>query len=111
MPFIGDRTAAILVRDECFKFGAKGFKHKGLNYFEEKALLKGNLINKGGKHDTIFLDTYVKSGEDYLDKSGNTMTVAVTMPDKKWQNYSNRSMTVVDSGYADCNNIDWGYIL
>ena len=110
MPFIGDRAAAILVRDECFKYGAKGFKHKGLNYFEETALLKGNLIIKGGKHDTVFLDIYVKSGEDFLDSKGNTSSVTVSMPDKKWQNFADKNMIVANSGYADCNNINWGCV-
>lgn len=110
MPFIGDRNDAIQVRDECFKLGAKGFKHKAMNYFDEQELLKGNLVKSGGKHNTVFSDLYVKSGEDYLDKAGKTMAVNVSMPDKKWQNFSNKIMTVVDSGYADCNNINWGYV-
>ena len=50
------------------------------------------------------------SGEQVLDSFGGTTTVLVSMPDKKWQNFSNTDMTVVDSGYADCNTINWGYI-
>ena len=59
MPFIGDRKEALKVRKECFNRGAKGFKHKQTNYFKPNELLKGNQVRSEGKHDTIFLDTYV----------------------------------------------------
>jgi len=32
------------------------------------------------------------------------------MPDDKWKNFAPKNMTIVDSGYADCNSIDWGYV-
>lgn len=110
MPFIGDESDALHVRDKCFKLGAKGFKHKAMNYFDEQELLKGNLVQSGGKHNTVFTDLYVKSGEELLDDTGKTMTVNLSMPDKKWQNWANKDMIVVNSGYADCNKIDWGYV-
>jgi len=110
MPFIGNKADAQIVRDKCFNLGAKAFKHKAMNYWDESEILKGNLVAKGGKKDTIFEDIYVKSGEPVLDSDGNTSSVSVSMPDKLWQNYSNTSMVIVDSGYADCNNVNWSHV-
>ena len=43
MPLIGDRQDAEAIRDVCFDNGARAFKHKGVNYWDESALLdRGN---------------------------------------------------------------------
>ena len=86
MPFIGDRNDAIVVRDRCISLGAKGFKHKGLNYWDDDEMLKGNLVHKGGKHDSIFSELLVRSGEPVFGVNGSTSTVSIVMPDKKWKN-------------------------
>lgn len=111
MPFIGDEAAATDLRDKCFTLGARAFKHKGMNYWDETEILRGNLVAKGGKEDLAYNQLLVKSGEPVLDDNGQVQTKRVSMPDKKWQNYSNKDMVVVDSGYTEINNIDWGYIV
>jgi len=110
MPFIGNEKEARYFRDICFSYGAKAFKHKGMNYWDEDEILKGNLKKTGGRKDIIFKDQYVKSGEPKLNPDGSTKCVTVSMPDNKWKNFTPKSMTVVDSGYADCNSVDWGYV-
>ena len=110
MPFIGDRADAMVVRDKCISLGASGFKHKGMNYWDDDEMLKGNLVHQGGKHDTIFSDLLVRSGEPVFGVNGSTSTVSMGMPDKKWKNMANRDMTIIDSGYSACNSVNWGYI-
>jgi len=110
MPFIGSEDEARELRDTCMTAGAKAFKHKGMNYWDEDEILKGNLKKTGGRKDIIFNDLYVKSGEPKLNPDGSTKRVTVSMPDKKWKSITIKSMTNVDSGYADCNSIDWGYV-
>ncbi len=111
MPFIGDEAAAMDLRDQCFAIGAKAFKHKGMNYWDETEILKGNLVTKGGKKDLAYDNLLVKSGETVLDQNGQPQTKSVSMPDKKWQKYANRDMVIVDSGYSGVNELDWGYII
>jgi len=110
MPFIGNRADAMVVRDKCISIGASGFKHKGMNYWDEVAMLNGNLVPKGGKHDTIFSDLLVRSGEPVFGINASTSTVSMMMPDKKWKNMANCDMIIIDSGYSSCNNVNWGYI-
>ncbi len=45
MPFIGGKDDALQVRDKCFDFGARAFKHKSMNYWDENEILMGNLVN------------------------------------------------------------------
>jgi len=110
MPFIGDRADALVVRDKCIGLGASGFKHKGLNYWNDDEMLKGNLVHQGGKHDTIFSDLLVRSGEPVFGINGSTSTISISMPDKKWKNMAKCDMVIIDSGYSSCNNVNWGYI-
>lgn len=111
MPFIGDEAAARDLRDRCFALGAKAFKHKGMNYWDETAILQGNLVAKGGKEDLAYDQLLVKSGEPVLDDKGQPRTRKVSMPDSKWREYSDQDMIIVDSGYSEINDINWGYII
>lgn len=109
MPLIGDEKEAEKIKKTCLNNGAKAFKHKGVNYWDEKALLNGDVVSKGGKKDFIFNDIILKSGEDYLN-NGVTQSGDYVMPDKKWKNFKKSYMVVVNLGYSDINNFDWGYI-
>ena len=111
MPFIGTEDEAKYLRDECFKLGARGFKHKALNYFDETEMLKGNLVGGGGKRDVGYKNLLVKSGEPVLDKAGQTQSKTVSIPDKKWKVFSDETRTIVNSGYSELNTLDWGYIV
>ncbi len=111
MPFIGSEDEARELRDTCMTVGAKAFKHKGMNYWDEDEILNGNLIKSGNRRDVIYQHLYVKSGEPKLCFDGNIKQLTVSMPDNKWKNYSLQSMTIVDSGYNECNDIDWKYIV
>mgnify|MGYP003976010097 CR=1 FL=1 len=46
--------------------------------------------------------------EDALGHQENT--AVVVMPDAKWDSYSELEMKMVDWGYSELNNEDWGYI-
>ncbi|MBT6469822.1 MAG: hypothetical protein HOK52_01010 [Candidatus Marinimicrobia bacterium] len=109
MPLIGDEKEARKIKKSCLNNGAKAFKHKGVNYWDEQALLNGNVVSKGGKKDLVYKNILLKSGEDYL-VDGNTQSGAYKMPDKKWQTYAMKDMTFVDFGYTDMNSFYWGYV-
>ena len=107
MPFIGDRDAAMNLRDETFKYGARAFKHKSLNYFDEEALLNGRLVRIRGRRDFAYEDLILKSGEPYQAKGEPKK---VSMPNKKWNAWEIRPMKIENHGYADINQIDWTYL-
>lgn len=111
MPFIGSEDEARELRDTCMTAGAKAFKHKGMNYWDEDEILKGNQVKVSNRKDFIYQNLYIKSGEPKLCFDGSIKQLTVSMPDNKWKNYSLQSKTIVDSGYAECNDVDWGYIV
>jgi DNA repair photolyase len=110
MPFIGTKKEAAELRDVCFDLGASGFKHKSMNYWDEEELLHGRLLKVKGRKDFAYEDLLVKSGEPFL-KHGRPQLIDAMMPTKKWDNWMQRSMMVANSGYAEMNDIDWGYIV
>ena len=108
MPLIGDRAEANRIKQTCLNIGARGFKHKGVNYFDENDLLKGMITSKGGREDEVFSDIIVKSGEPFLE-NGTQKTGIFSMPDKKWKVYMDSNRIYEDYGYAEINSYDWGY--
>ncbi len=71
-----------------------------------------SLINKSGE--------YVRTPKNYF----SVRTVLVPKMDKNFQateiwgaitlmseRFERRRMNVIDCGYKDCNNLDWGYII
>jgi DNA repair photolyase len=107
MPFIGDCDAAMNLRDETFKYGARAFKHKSLNYFDEEALLDGRLVRIRGRRDSAYENLILKSGEPYQAKGEPKK---VSMPNEKWNEWEIRPMMIENHGYADINQIDWTYL-
>jgi len=110
MPFIGSETEADAVRQVLLGLGVKGFKHKAMNYWDEDKLLKGEVVRKQGKRDIIYRDLHLHSGEVVLDEAGNETTVNVSMPDSKWNEFTEKPMRVVTWGYGKMNDVDWEYI-
>jgi len=110
MPFIGTETEAAEVRQVLLDLGAKGFKHKAMNYWDEEKLLQGKVIRKQGKRDIIYRDLHLNSGETVLDESGNETVSTVSMPDSKWNEFTEKPMRVVTWGYSEMNDVDWKYI-
>jgi len=110
MPFIGNRTEAELVQKTLLDHGAKAFKHKSMNYWDEASLLEGKKVPANGKRDIIFEDLLIKSGEPCLDDSGNSDLIAVLMPDKRWKKFTDQLVSPVNWGYNELNDIDWKYI-
>jgi DNA repair photolyase len=109
MPFIGTKKEAAKLRKVCFDLGAKSFKHKSMNYWDENALLQGKLVKIKGRKDFAYEDLLVKSGEPILN-NGRAQEINTIMPAKKWDNWVQKPMTIVNSGYAEMNDIDWGYV-
>ena len=89
MPLFCDHAEALQLRDVAFEHGARGFKVKGLNYFDEKDVKKGNPVRKHKKEDFIDKELLVNSG-----KSVNGETIGVTMPDRKWKQFNTRKIRV-----------------
>jgi len=110
MPFIGSENAAKELRDTLINLGARGFKHKALNYWDDNELLKGNTVKSKGKKDSIFKALHIKSGEEALLDDNTKSSMTVSMPDEKWASYSDIEMKIVDWGYSELNNVNWGYI-
>mgnify|MGYP003965352109 CR=1 FL=1 len=110
MPFIGNRTEAELVQKTLLDHGAKAFKHKSMNYWDEASLLEGKKVPANGKRDIIFEDLLIKSGEPCLDDSGNSDLITVLMPDKRWKKFTDQLVSPVNWGYNELNDIDWKYI-
>ena len=121
MPLIGDRKDAETIRAACFDNGARAFKHKGVNYWDEQALLNGETTKTTGRHDDVFEDLLVNSCEPYR-VDGEIQKMTVKMPvivkpgkSKRWKGYKkadleDREMTMEVSGYSEINDIDWGYV-
>jgi DNA repair photolyase len=112
MPFIGDQDAARILRDVTFEYGARAFKHKSMNYWDEDAILKGNLVKVKGRNDYAYKNLLVKSGEPYMSNRSSKM-VTVLMPKiaQKFGNLGPTSMIVENHGYSDINQINWGYLI
>lgn len=121
MPLIGNRNDAETIRTACFDNGARAFKHKGVNYWDEQAILNGETIKVSGRKDEVFEDLLVMSSEPYRENN-KIQTMDVMMPvivksgkSKRWLGYEpqdlkNRIMTMENSGYSEINNINWGYV-
>jgi DNA repair photolyase len=112
MPFIGNQDAALQLRDVTFGCGAKAFKHKSMNYWDEGALLNGNLVRVKGRKDYAYGNLLVKSGEPYLSE-GRLKMVSALMPQKKqsFNNLAPKSMIVENHGYAEINSVNWTYLM
>jgi len=122
MPLIGSRKDAEEIRAVCFDHGARAFKHKGVNYWDEKALLTGETVKDSGRDDKVYDDLLEKSSEPILN-NGTPKKLIVKMPviirsgkSKRWQSYKKEDfreaeMLLENSGYADINNINWGYVV
>jgi len=108
MPLIGDCAEAERIKQTCFDIGARGFKHKSVNYFDENDLLKGMITSKGSRKDEVFSDIIVKSGEPFLE-NGIPKTGIFSIPDKKWKVFTDSNRIYEDNGYSDINSYDWGY--
>ncbi|PKN66271.1 MAG: hypothetical protein CVU57_06265 [Deltaproteobacteria bacterium HGW-Deltaproteobacteria-15] len=108
MPFIGNRDEAAELRRIGFESGARAFKHKKMNYWDEDALLEGRLTRVKGRKDVAFEDLQVKSGEHVIE-NGEPKTVEVLMPTPKWKTWEKRMVPIENSGYSEMNDIDWGY--
>lgn len=121
MPLIGTRQDAEAIRAVCFDNGARAFKHKGVNYWDEDALLNGETKRSRGRVDEVYEDLLFKSSEPYQE-NGEIQTMVVMMPvivgrgrSKRWLGYrrqhlQNREMIMEVSGYSEINGIDWGYV-
>jgi DNA repair photolyase len=121
MPLIGTRQEAEAIKDACFDHGARAFKHKGVNYWDEGALLYGEPKRESGRQDEVFEDLLVNSCEPYR-VNGEIQKIAVKMPvvvksgkSKRWKGYKETDFQDCEimmevSGYSEINEIEWGYV-
>ena len=125
MPLIGTREDAIEIRRVGFENGARAFKHKGVNYWDEDALLDGQVRKTKGRKDEVFEDLIVRGGEPVMD-NGRARTVTLPMPvivkkgkkkpTSKWkgfraQDLEQKLITMENCGYSEMNDINWGYVI
>jgi len=121
MPLIGTRQEAEAIKDACFDHGARAFKHKGVNYWDEGALLNGETKRESGRQDEVFEDLLEMSCEPYRE-NGKIQKMTARMPvivksgkSKRWKGYKetdfqDREMIMEVSGYSEINDIEWGYV-
>ena len=109
MPFLGNEEEARETRQVLMNVGTQGFKHKGMNYWDEAELMKGNVVRKTGKRDLIFQELLLKSGESYPG-DGSQRPIPLQMPIGKTKRFETKIMNHVDFGYRDINGENWGYV-
>ena len=107
MPFIGTRDETAELKRVVLEQGARAFKHKSLNYWDDKALLEGKVIRVKGRKDFAYNDLLLKSGEEISD-NGQVKTVKLPMPDKDWNDWFQKVVPVRNFGYSELNVINWG---
>ena len=115
MCFFGSKEDAISLKEKAFEYGAKAFKHKGLNYFEWDRLVRDDRTKVTRREDPIFTDLLVKSGEPFI-QSGHQQTIRLLMPNRRWRkayvgNLEEQEFPKINFGYSDLNDVNWGYIV
>lgn len=118
VPFLESKVKCEELRTMALDHGAKAFMHNGLKFFAHDAILKGKIIRKNTKKIPFWRDLIVKSGEPVME-DGQARKVLLLMPGKsggggkkKWmERLVEREEPVIDCGYSECNEVDWGYIL
>jgi DNA repair photolyase len=124
MPWMHGEKEALEFRKRVVDLGARGFKHKGLNYFDISEMLKGNADKVKKRKDIVFDSVLLNSGEHFI----NGQQVIVKMPQQKdkeigkkrpdgWKRLTKgvmdlreTTMPILNSGYLDINNVDWAYL-
>ena len=111
----------VILKELCFNRGAIAFKNKGLNYFDESDVQAGEAKHKKGQEDQYFADLIIRFGEPILDENGAEQRRSVLMPQQaNWHNWAGKSWrdrmeardeVVVNCGYGQLNEIEWGNIL
>lgn len=105
MPFIGDKNELMVIKDKVISLGVKGFKHKSLNYFDEKKLISENIVEQvKDRHDTSMC--LFNSGEKLYKE---TSILAPTT--KAFSKFENKLVKFENWGYSLINNLNWEYIL
>jgi DNA repair photolyase len=110
MPLLCPRGEALDLQQLTFNHGARGFKNKGLNYFDVEGVLQGVPESKRGRHDTIDTTMLVESGEP-LDGETVTVDMPVCEGKRRWLRLEPREMPILRSGYSELNDIDWSYLV
>jgi hypothetical protein len=110
MPFMHGREEALELRRITFDQGARAFKHKGLNYFEQDEVLMGTPRRRRRRNDTVLTDLLVESGEPVEDET-RVVVMPVSDGKRRWIRLEPRQMPVLRSGYARLNDINWGYLI
>jgi DNA repair photolyase len=123
MPLIGPREEGAELREVCLGRGARAFKHKGVNYWDENGLLEGEAVRTRGREDEVYEDLLLKSSEPVIE-NGQPRTMTIPMPviirsgekGKRWNSFDLndfeiKEVVMENSGYADMNDIDWGYVV
>jgi DNA repair photolyase len=110
MPFMWGRNEARELRRIAFQSGARGFKHKSLNYFDRSNMLRGVATRVGRRNDVIFDDVLLESGEP-VDGQTTSMDMPIWIGRSGWGEYVPREMPTLRSGYSELNDINWGYLI
>ncbi len=97
------------IRRAGFEHGARGFKNKGLHYWEADTIIDVDPIRTKGPEFYVNWDLCVNSGEPVLEQGPKT--VKASMPTSKWLEFKEKDMVMENAGYSELNDIDWGYIV
>ncbi len=123
MPFYGDGTKEenIVEAQKLWKaaqdHGAQAFAHKNLNYTTWSQVIKNEPLTGGyNTSDHIYEHLLVKSGNIWRDAEGDGRTILINIPTENWnkgnwkENLQKKRVPVIDYGYAEMNDTNWGHI-
>ena len=112
MPLIGTEADGEAVRDVALACGARAFKHKGLNYWDEEGVISGDVKIVKGQQNLVYEDLLLRSGEPVLE-NGVPKMVEVMMPVSPGNRRTlvPKEMAVSNWGYGELNDVDWGYLI
>ena len=117
MPLVTGKEEGEDLLKVAIEHGSKAFKHKGLNYYELSDLLSDRIIRKRRRRDFVYEELVINSGE-FVIENGKPERRHLLMPEKwntrkldDWRDkLINKDVRVINCGYSECNDVDWGYI-
>jgi DNA repair photolyase len=118
MPFLGSENQCIELRKLSKEIGAKAFKHKGWKKYSLEDFDAYSFNKKFKSREFIWESLVEKSGE-FIIENDIPQKVLLQMPDKwqikDWKKYwqyqfVDKEVKMINYGYSDCNDVDWGYI-
>jgi DNA repair photolyase len=124
-PFYGNKEEALELKKMTFKYGAKAFRHKGLEGLAWENITNisyDNFLKRTRKDFCLnslpsFDDLAYKSGEKILDTDAKEIAYKVFFPSNdRWHesadmsNFTEQDLPKINFGYSETSLLKWGHI-